>query len=401
MTIRSGKLWSNALLQELDLLMLGGGDRITRAGLGNLRQRILDLETALLPDPGAPVPVAAIDNYLRNSDFDHSALSYTGAGAADEAAWWKRDCVSAQPVKDAATVPLWKKADGWIELSSSTLSDDLSYNFSTRLIRPGIIYWFQCLAKLATDVLAPGAQLEVGFWDKTVGIDNWLRASLVGSSGSNAPLVTKIGAGAATTNYGYRVTASDGAQNLLVSAEGTITGVGTLTSADYHRIEWAAVNGTVQYRVYRTTGPVTGLIAVLDSGSTSWLDQGVTLEANAPLPPAVIPEAKYVKTDFGQSLTREWSLVRAGIPVPSGYNLNATTATGQWLRLGVRGLPAGAVIAVDRLGISLAQGVWAPSPEDRQTVGDIVITPVGDGGQPGIGDLGLGRINYGYEIISV
>jgi hypothetical protein len=378
--MRSGRLWDGATLQELELLMLGQQRSARSRVLEEIVQR-LEALASVQGRAAAGAVSSQIDNFLRNSDFDHSVLSYTGAGAGDEVAHWARGALAAQPVKDTGTTPLWNKTEGWIEVSTFGAGDDLSYNFPTRLVRPGHTYWFQARAKLAADALAPQAQLEVGLWDKTAGIDTWLRASLVGNATTAGPQLQKIGPGAAVTTYGYRVTASDGREALLVSAENTIVGAASLDASDYIRLDWTAVAGTVQYRVYRTTGPQKGLLAVLQSGATSYLDQGATLEADAPLPPAQTPEARVVIADFGQRLTKEWSLTRAGITVPAGYNLSATAATGQWLRIGVRNAATGALVALDKIGLSLTPGAWAANAQDRQTAGDIVITPVGDGGQ--------------------
>lgn len=371
------------LSEQLEILGRTGNTAALKRIVEDLVQRIYNLENGVTGSIGSSSSMvqAAIDNLLKNTDFDNSVLSFTGAGSATDLAFWVRGVTAASTITDA-TNPKWNKVQGYLECSSVSAANDLSYNFATRIIRPGNTLFLQFLARLKDVGNASGLELTAGIWDKTTGIDDWISGSLAGDSGSTAPLVAKVGPAAATTNYGYKVVGYADGGYVLVSEEGTVVGAGALSSTNYNQITWTAVAGVTQYRIYRTTGPVLGLIAIIESGGASFNDQGVTITVSAPVPAANAPQAKTIVTNFGANLSTEWRLFKTEIKVPRGYNLSQTQSDGQWLRLGFSGLGSMPEVLIDRIGLSFGQGTWSASKDDRTTVQDIVITPVGDDFQP-------------------
>ena len=366
-------------LEVLSLARRHGADDAT---LATLEARLNALE-----NPGAnkqaSIPASGIDNLLINGDQEHSVLSYTGAGANNEDYNWYRGVNLATPVKNAGTNPLWDSGDGWLEWVTTTNSDDLSYNFNKRLIRPGQTLFLMFNARLKDGLSGAGMSLEAGIWDKTTGIDNWITASLSGGAGSADISVAKVGPGAATTNYTYVLVAQTDQNEVIVSLPKTVLGAASLTTTDYNQISWTITGGILTYRIYRT-GPNPGLIGIVSSGTSTFNDTGVLLQANAPIPAPAAVQAKTTISNFGNGLSANWQTVRLTIRVPRNYNFSLTAANGQWLRIGLRGTSVNA-IQMDRIGLSLSPGVWAPSPQDRQSVGDVVITPTGDGQQGGVG----------------
>ena len=364
-----------------DLESLGRPDRALRAEVAALQAVVTALQQGTETQQPSTLPVG-IDNLLKASDFDHSVLSYTGAGAAGELFGWKRGVNAASTILDVGTNPLWDKAQGWLRWSSVLPMDDLSYNFSKRLIRPGQVLYLMLNARLRAAANAAGLQLEAGIWDRTPGIDTWVTASLVGGASGLNITVTKVGPGAPVTNYTYRVVANTDRGQVLVSGPGTVVGAAALNAVDYNQVAWAAVSGALQYRVYRTT-PNPGLLAVLATGTLSYNDQGTTQTPNEPVPAATTQaqQARTLLREFGAQLKTDWQTFRLQVAVPSNYDFSRTAADGQWLRMGLRGLVTVPDIEFDRLGLSLSPGRWQPAAEDRSAVGDTVITPVNDGGQ--------------------
>lgn len=367
---------------NLELLSQGAKNGVSAEVLATMEARLARLENPAA-SPSAPIPASGIDNLFINSDHDHSVLSFTGAGATDEDYRWFRGCDAAMPVKDAVTNPLWNKSEGWLEWEISSIADDLSYNFDKRLLRPGQTYYLQFNARIKDGLSAAGMELEAGFWDKTGGIDNWISASLSGGAGSSTIGVAKIGPGAAATNYTYVVVANTDRKEIIVSLPATIMGAAALNSTDYNQITWTQAGGVLSYRIYRT-GPNPGLIGVVSSGSTSFNDTGVLLQANAPIPNPVASQAKVQISLVTAGLSTNWVTVRLSIYIPRNYNFSLTGSDKQWFRMGLRGTSVNTLL-IDRMGLSLTPGVWSPSPQDRLSTGDTVITPTNDGEQGGVG----------------
>lgn len=367
---------------NLEVLSLAQKNGLSSADLAALDVRLKALESPVNNDI-APTPSSGIDNLFINSDHEHSVLSFTGAGANDEDYKWFRGVDLTRPIKTAATNPLWNTAEGWLEWLISTDVDDLSYNFTTRLIRPGQSLFLMFNARLKGGLSGAGMSLEAGIWDKTVGINNWVGASVSGGAGSATIMVTKVGPGAAATNYTYVVVANTDRGEVIVSLPASVMGAAALNTVDYNQITWTLTGGVLDYRIYRT-GPNPGLIGIVSSGSTSFNDQGVLLQANAPIPAPAATLAKTSIPSFGNGLSADWKTIRLTIRVPRNYNFSLTGSDKQWFRMGLRGSSVNS-IEIDRLGLSTSPGVWANSPQDRTSAGDVIITPTGDGQQGGIG----------------
>jgi len=366
---------------NLEILSLAQKNGVDPATLAAIETRLADLE-----NPGTrttPTPATGIDNLFVNSDHDHSVLSYTGAGANDEDYRWFRGVNAATPVKTAATNPLWNRDEGWLDWNITTDADDLSYNFSKRLIRPGQSLYLMFNARLKDGLSGAGLTLEAGIWDATGGIANWIGASVSGGAGSATINAVKVGPGAAATNYTYVVVAQTDRNEIVVSLPKTVLGAAALTTTDYNQISWTLTGGVLTYRIYRT-GPNPGLIGIVSSGSTTFNDVGVLIQANAPIPVPAATLAKTTITNFGNGLSSAWKTIRLTIRIPRNYNFSLTGSDKQWFRMGLRGTSVNS-IQIDRMGLSLTPGVWSPSPEDRQSVSDVVIAPTGDGEQAGVG----------------
>lgn len=359
------------------------GRRLSANTQGNadLATRIARLEAANAKSATLPKG-GQIQNLLRNSDFSYSQLNYDGTGTADDVYGWVRGITPANRITPTSSGLRWDKIEGGLRVLNGALADDVSYQFSKRVILPGQTYFLIFLARLESAFNAQGAQLEYGFWDSSPGINSWITASLVGSPTSTAPTVTVVGA-AGTTTYNYKVAAilSDG--SVIVSADAvTATGNATLNSTNYNAIAWAGVPGAVRYDVFRTVGPTTGLIAAISSGATSFNDQGVTLQVGASVPVSTAAQARNTWAEIGANLSTEWASYRFQVDAPSAYALAQTVAGQQWLRVGFRNLPPGIPpILIDRFGLSFATGEWAPSPDDAAAVGDISTSPTSDGGR--------------------
>jgi len=268
---------------NLEVLSLARKNGIDPATLAALETRLADLENPAAKT--APTPATGIDNLFINSDHDHSVLSYTGAGANDEDYRWFRGVNAATPVKTAATNPLWNRDEGWLDWNITTDADDLSYNFSKRLIRPGQSLYLMFNARLKDGLSGAGLTLEAGIWDATVGIANWIGASVSGGAGSATINAVKVGPGAAATNYTYVVVAQTDRNEIVVSLPKTVLGAAALTTTDYNQISWTLTGGVLTYRIYRT-GPNPGLIGIVSSGSTTFNDVAACFDRNLPTVPS-------------------------------------------------------------------------------------------------------------------
>lgn len=387
-------------LEALALASRGGADAQT---LALLKARVDALDAGQKQVP--LLPASGIDNWLINGDLDHSVLSYTGSGANDEAYKWFRGVNSATPVKTVGTNPLWNVEEGWLDWAVTSDVDDLSYSFGKRLVRPGQSLFLMFNARTKDGASGAGIGLEAGIWDKTAGIDNWVAASLSGGPGIATITVSKIGPAPAATNYTYALVAQTDRGEVIVSSPVTVLGAAALTATDYNQINWSLTSGILSYRIHRIS-PTPGLVGIVESGATSFNDTGALLQANAPIPTPTVSQARILVNEFGLRLTPVWQTVRATIRIPRNYNFSLTGSDKQWLRIGLRGTSS-SVVQVDRFGLSLSAGLWAPSPEDRLAVSDTIITPTGDGEQAGIGTdysnqsygfWDLGKYNLGDRI---
>jgi hypothetical protein len=378
--------------EEEIIRLLRGGNGMATAELAALTARVRSLESDLRATQAAQTAAqetASLQNLLKNADFEHSFDSYEGSGGTD-LAFWYRGIDTANKI-NGGTTPEWDDPAGWLELSTTADGDDLSYNFTQRTIKPGGVLYLQFIARLKDSSAANGFNLQAGIWDKTAGIDTWVAASIVGG-GTSSPTVTKIGPGAAATNYGYKVAAFFEGGAVIVSDEGTVLGAAALNGTDFNRIAWASVPNATNYKVYRTTGGTLGMIAEINSGGSSYDDTGVTLLSGVAVPTSAPPQAKVVVGNFIAQLSSEWRTFRVLVQVPSGYNLGATAADGQWLRMGFKGTGTLPTVLLDRIALSTSPGAWSPNALDLATSADIVSAPVGSYDTPIYTDVP----NYSY-----
>src|SRR5262245_46181552 len=225
--------------RDFDILALARKAGAGGQALARVERRLRELEDA---NRTVETPPAGIDNLLKGSDFDHSVLSYTGAGSNTNVHPWFRGVNAANPISTAATNPLWILSNGWLQWSVTTSADDLSYRFDKRLIRPGQALYLMFNARLRdAGVSGAGIQLEAGIWDATA--NNWVSASVSGPAGQATITVTKVGPGAAATNYTYVVVAITDANEVIVSAPQTVLGAAALNATDFNQIAWALTGG--------------------------------------------------------------------------------------------------------------------------------------------------------------
>lgn len=377
-------------IRDFEVLALARKSGANGRELARVQRRLREVEDS---NRSVVTPPAGIDNLLKGSDFDHSVLSFTGAGSGTNVHPWFRGVNAANPISTAATNPLWILSDGWLEWTVTTSADDLSYRFDKRLIRPGQALYLMFNARLKdAGVSGMGIQLEAGIWDATA--NNWVSATVTGGPGLSTITVTKVGPGAAATTYTYVVMAITDENEVIVSAPQSVLGAAALNSTDFNQIAWALTGGVIEYRIFRTT-PNPGLIAIVAGGASFFNDQGAALLApNAPIPQPSGSQARIFINSFGLQLSTKWQTVRAAFRVPRNYNFSLTAANGQWLRVGLRGSSA-SIIQVDRVGLSLSPGAWQPSMEDRLAAGDVPITPTGDaGGQTDIGFMDTSGVRF-------
>lgn len=97
------------------------------------------------------------------------------------------------------------------------------------------------------------------------------------------PIVTHGGTLGATI-YGYRITAINDLGETTGSVEGTSAyGNATLSATNYNAVAWAPVDGASGYKVYRTTGPGSGvLVGVVPSDTLFFNDIGTAGTAATP-----------------------------------------------------------------------------------------------------------------------
>jgi hypothetical protein len=352
--------------------------------LARINRRLREVEDA---NRTVVTPPAGINNLLIGSDFDHSIFTFNGSGSHTDLINWFRGVNPALPVGTAASNPAWRMETDLLDWVLGGDFNDLSYRFSKRLIRPGQTLYLMFNARLRdAGVSGAGLLMEAGIWDTTGGINNWVSASVAGPFGQATITVTKIGPGAAATNYTYVVVAFTDENEVIVSAPQSVLGAAALNSTDFNQVRWALTGGVLEYRIFRTT-PNPGLIGVVGGGASIFNDQGTALLIpNAPIPQPSGSQARVFINNFGLQLTTRWQTVRAAFRVPRNYNFSQTAPpNNQWLRMGLRG-SSSAVIQVDRVGLSLSPGAWQPSVQDRMAVNDVEITTSGDfGGQTDIG----------------
>jgi hypothetical protein len=137
------------------------------------------------------------------------------------------------------------------------------------------------------------------------------------------PVVTHGGA-LGTTTYGYKVTATNVHGETIASVEGTSSlGNATLSATNYTLISWAAVAGAHGYKVYRTTGPGSGvLVGSVPAEALFFQDIGT---AGTPATPPVSNTTGGVAgtTTYGYKIVARLGL---GHTAPSG---EGTTNAGQ------------------------------------------------------------------------
>jgi hypothetical protein len=103
----------------------------------------------------------------------------------------------------------------------------------------------------------------------------------------SAPTITPQGTPGSTT-WGYKITAIGQSGETLASTEGqTTTGASTLNSTNFNRITWAAVDGAIQYGIYRATagGTPSSTGKILDyqpAGTLQFDDRGQAASGDEP-----------------------------------------------------------------------------------------------------------------------
>lgn len=271
----------------------------------------------------------------------------------------------------------WDNSYGYVASDSVTAADDISQQFDSRIIIPGVQYYLTFLARKGGSGTTAATRCKVGLWD--TGLNDWITGSVNGAGGA-APTVAPVpGSGGATT-YKYKVVAVTDTGYTLVSAEATIANsFAVLNASNYNAISWTGFGGVLEYQVYRTSGTVS-LIARLTAANTSYNDIGTNITAPATVPTANPPKAVTEIPDFGAVITTDWQVYRASIPVPAAYDVSATAAGNQFFRVQLFGTAPSEMIYFDRMGLSTTPGGWQASANDSAASADISINPVGDDG---------------------
>ncbi|MBT9168548.1 MAG: hypothetical protein DDT19_01895 [Syntrophomonadaceae bacterium] len=164
-------------------------------------------------------------------------------------------------------------------LTFQTFSGDFRFNSgdpeTTRMI-------IQSIGSVGIGTASPATRLHIAGTTRGVGGAQILPLPIPG-----APVITPQGI-TGTTTWGYRITARSSVGETLASIEGrTTTGNATLSTTNFNRITWSAVDGAVDYRIYRTTAggtpTTTGLIGTTTSLTFDDTGLAATVAATVPM----------------------------------------------------------------------------------------------------------------------
>lgn len=326
------------------------------------------------PPPVAP-PVSAV-NQLRNGDFSHSVRTWNNGAIGNQdyetAHWFSHDApVAAQQLDEStgfadlnidadgnaatnktlksslhasysALMCAWDRAHGVASLQG-TKSLDAPLPSNTATPNAGqMCVGMRAALKDEYIVVPSGFRVYAGLWDNTAGQRDWIKAS------SSFTLNSEVrGTPGATVERRYKVYLFTDRGYTFISSESIELAApsdASFSSTVDVLLTWDLIPGVLEAHIYRFT-PGTGTYALLEKTSAnSYADNGTTQTVSPPVaayPTATDDRAKaYVATATGalddlpvDGVDAAWESLFFNIPVPSGYDMSATTDK-QWLRVG-------------------------------------------------------------------
>jgi hypothetical protein len=313
------------------------------------------------------------DNFLNNpllgGDIDFECFNFfrhlkTDAQLFDDAAHaLKSSGHSLYAANEGANsdIPRWNRVDGWAEIGSvgATLYD-LACPLPENFVRPGLgkLHVQFIASRRTTNALPAGVQAYAGIWDNTAGQRKWIEGdafalthSVVGATGATTREFKVIG----LSDYGAQIESNVVTVNNSPAA---------LTPANYVRLNMSGAPGFIQFDIYEKVGGTVFLIGqIFNSIDVAFNHTGAHLRTEgASFPTVTDTKAKaYAETDDFEITSGVWSVFDFTIPIPPTYNVNNTTDR-QWFRFGLKTSTADErQVLLDRLGVSLGFGDWAPS----------------------------------------
>lgn len=383
--------------------MIGGGDnsalRMRRElsaqeeSSDSLADRLRALEEAQ-SSASAAATRSAGDNVLRNGEceFSHDAYdnSPTVGGDADQlCAHWLTHAAATTLLgeADADTVKAsghsaynaatddadWDRASGRLRLGSTkTLSQPLT----NILAQPGGILYLQFTATPRTATALPaGLTFYAGVWDNTAGQQKWVSGLALAATAANGGA-----AGATPTQYKVIVDTDRGEQYEAVMAAPKADAPDALSAVDFVTVAWPAVPGRKTSTVYRSRGGVVSMVAVINSGATSWDDFGDAGTVVGGFPAAALSALRARVQD--NSFKPQYGIVtpyRYAIKVPDDYAVTNTQE--QVLRLGLSAACTDArQVILDRFQLGLNYGGFQRGPLDAPVKNRVSLTASPTGG---------------------
>jgi len=342
-----------------------------------------------IPKPSVPTNEASIVNLLDNSDYNWSTLAYLTPGTLPGTAgddnqraynWYRSLRSDALLVEDdahslkgpahslfggeTADTPRWDRTNGWAELGETGATPwDIACPLPNNFATPGMRFRLQMLVRLRTATAIPGS-LKF-FWllqDNTAATPTTIKGSAFTLEGA-----TFGAAGATTRSYKLIVDTDYGGQ--VESTVKTINNTpAVLVPGNGVALTWPRYPGFTNVTIYVTEGGASFIAGIIGNGANAFNDVGQRLGAVGAVPTVTTTQAQAYAETPTFTPTLDWLLWKFSIIAPQTYNFSLTTGK-QWLRGGLIGLTGDPhQLQIDRIGVSLGDGLWAQSARDTTVV---------------------------------
>ena len=266
-------------------------------------------------------------------------------------------------------IPRWDITKGQVGVGGVTEQWDICIPIPSNLVFPGLVFYIQFEAMLATSSAMPqNLQFFAGFWDNTAGQQKYIE-------GGNFTITGEVFGVAGSQTVRYQVKAYTDSGEEAISNVLTFTNAPAVFDQNNHlRINFRGAPGFIKFEIYREIGGVYTLQGeVRNAIESTFFDVGnppIRTVAGFPSPTATAPRA-YAKTArFLPGTIGGTGFVRhtLTVVVPTTYDSSVTDPDQQWLRMGLSELCTDAnQIVIRKLGVSLGDGMWARSANDNMT----------------------------------